>query len=379
MCQKSYLSIAPKYYYNRIDDAAISGPTNPPRIEIATDIGDSVVQALGPQDSIVLYDGVKLLATIVNLSSHNYGNTSVYVENEGLGAVNFDTNTINQKRIFNKTLRIVPTTNNATGNYRITLYYDAQEAIAWKNATGRSLKDLTLIKSTGNISNGTYSNTIEGTQTVVDSTFMGNNLAVTCEFNNGFSGFGAGATASSGIGVLPVDLLSFTGKSQQGQNLLDWVTASELNTSHFEIQRMKNKSFEAIGNMSAAGNSNTIISYRFVDDKPLGSSNFYRLKMVDKDESFKYSKVIAINSPRPTDFRIYPTPAARNLYIEPELSNEHFTKICVFNSKGEKVKTIENATTAQKIDISQWVNGFYFVAIYEDNRLLTTKKIIVLN
>src|SRR4029079_5823249 len=64
--------------------------------------------------------------------------------------------------------------------------------------------------------------------------------------------------ASSTLITLPVNLVSFNGELQGGATLLNWRTATEENTSHFEIERSLNgTSFEKIGSVTATGNSST--------------------------------------------------------------------------------------------------------------------------
>src|SRR6185369_16064932 len=90
--------------------------------------------------------------------------------------------------------------------------------------------------------------------------------------------------------LLPVDMLSFTGKRYGKDDLLQWSTAQEHKTHHFELEhRTDNSSFLRIGTITAKGNSNVRTDYSFVHrDPPLGV-NYYRLKIVDIDASFNYS------------------------------------------------------------------------------------------
>lgn len=99
--------------------------------------------------------------------------------------------------------------------------------------------------------------------------------------------------------VVPIDLLSFE-VNQLGlnQTSLNWTTASEVNSSRFEVERSINSSdfFNKIGEESARGNSASITHYGpFIDNQvKLGNTYNYRLKMIDKDGEFKYSDIRSI-------------------------------------------------------------------------------------
>jgi hypothetical protein len=92
---------------------------------------------------------------------------------------------------------------------------------------------------------------------------------------------------------LPVEWLSFTVKSSEGKNTLNWSTASETESDHFEIERGREKNdFQKIGSMIAAGNSTSIHSYSFTDETAEEIS-YYRIKEVDRNGNYFYSEIIA--------------------------------------------------------------------------------------
>lgn len=97
--------------------------------------------------------------------------------------------------------------------------------------------------------------------------------------------------------LLPITLTSFNGYHAEGMNYLQWSTASEKNSELFIMERsFDGLSFEAIGSLPAAGNSNEAIDYSFTDSKPAPSINYYRLKEKDLDGTLSYSGIIAIRS-----------------------------------------------------------------------------------
>ncbi len=95
--------------------------------------------------------------------------------------------------------------------------------------------------------------------------------------------------------TLPVKLISFSGRLNGSKVDLNWVTANELNTKHFEVERSADGlRFSKLATVTAKGNSNSPTSYDLVDPAPLKGVNYYRLKMVDIDGKFEYSQVVII-------------------------------------------------------------------------------------
>ncbi|MCZ8217739.1 MAG: hypothetical protein O9262_15955, partial [Cyclobacteriaceae bacterium] len=93
--------------------------------------------------------------------------------------------------------------------------------------------------------------------------------------------------------VLPVELVSFTAVHQHGNVLLEWSTASELNNSHYTVERF-NDLDQVIPLMDIPGKGTTteMNHYRFMDTTPQVGDNYYRLKQVDLNGAFAYSAVV---------------------------------------------------------------------------------------
>ena len=102
---------------------------------------------------------------------------------------------------------------------------------------------------------------------------------------------------STGAITLPVELIMFKSKSSKLGTELLWTTASELNNSHFEIQKSFNGvDFFTIAQVQGNGNSSDIINYSYFDSEDLGESTYYRLKQVDYDGDINYSHIINTKS-----------------------------------------------------------------------------------
>lgn len=95
---------------------------------------------------------------------------------------------------------------------------------------------------------------------------------------------------------LPVKLLEFSGRNSGSRNLLQWTTATEINSDYFIIERSRDaQAYETIGRVNTSGFSTTEINYFFTDLSPLNGINYYRLVMTDRSGKAEYSKIISIN------------------------------------------------------------------------------------
>lgn len=115
-----------------------------------------------------------------------------------------------------------------------------------------------------------------------------------------------------GSDPLPVSLLRFSGRRADAGNLLEWITSAEANSDRFEIERSEDgQRFDQLGQVSAAGSSNQLRNYSYTDVAPLKGKNFYRLRMVDKDGTFRYSNTILLQGGEPRLLvNVYPNPTA---------------------------------------------------------------------
>ena len=105
--------------------------------------------------------------------------------------------------------------------------------------------------------------------------------------------------------VLPLKLLSFKGKKQDGSILLNWVTANELQVNRFEIERSNDGSaYQKAGTVLASGTGSANKYYSFTDVAPFVKDNYYRLKMIDNDGKFTYSNVLAFHGDEPVTMYI---------------------------------------------------------------------------
>ena len=129
--------------------------------------------------------------------------------------------------------------------------------------------------------------TLTGTTTNLSYVTTQSNSAITIRFTTDVSNIGTWAGFEATIDqvlALPVELLYFSGYQYKTCNIFNWATASEANSSYFEIQASQDgELWNAVATQNAAINSNTKISYTVTEDNPTASLNYYQLVQYDRD------------------------------------------------------------------------------------------------
>ena len=190
--------------------------------------------------------------------------------------------------------------------------------------------------------------------------------------NSNFNSFGV---ASSG--TLPISLMSFTGVKKSSSVELNWKTASEINAKEFQVERMDNGgNFVQIGSVKAAGNTNKLTAYSFVDFTASKQAiRYYRLKMVDFDGKYKYSNTIKIADENSSvDIVVYPNPSTDKISIANSNLNFAAVSYKVMNLTGDVVKV--GTASVNEINVSDLAAGMYMLSVIDEANEAVTVKFI---
>ena len=165
--------------------------------------------------------------------------------------------------------------------------------------------------------------------------------------------------------TLPVKLTDFTAKKVDNTVQLDWQTASESNSDHFEIERSKpGGTFIKIGEINSAGNSNQLLDYQFIDAQPGKGFNLYRLKQVDKDNKSEYSQTRWVNFNHEKDqLSVFPTITTGNVFVQ---ANEKVI-VELYDLVGNRLLTQEVNNNIQ-LDLSNYAAGIYLLRNRNDGK-----------
>ena len=145
--------------------------------------------------------------------------------------------------------------------------------------------------------------------------------------------------------VLPVTLIDFSGHVVNNQVQLSWSSSEEINFDRYIVERSSDGiSFQETG--SIEGNVGTGSGYSYNEEKILQGLCYYRLKMLDKDQSYSYSKVISVKG-LPTSINIYPNPVNHGEAIRLTFSDEQLESdlsVWIKDLSGKEFKRINYST-----------------------------------
>ncbi len=172
--------------------------------------------------------------------------------------------------------------------------------------------------------------------------------------------------------VVPLTLTDFSATLKDCQPVLNWTTASEINTDRFEIDRsnINATDWKSIGNVAASGYSSTKINYSFTDKDLSASSEkvSYRLKMIDKDGSFTYSKILPVLvNCKTSTILVYPNPVQDGkLYVSLAGTNG-YVEATLLSASGQVIlkNKINNGTNY--LNVLNIADGIYVLNVKDAN------------
>ena len=186
--------------------------------------------------------------------------------------------------------------------------------------------------------------------------------------------------ASQENSPLPVELLEFK-IDDKNNNVLLWSTASQLNFSHFEVEHSANgETWSKIGEVEGAGNTNEYLAYSFLNQNPFNGNNYYRLRMVDLDESFEYSPIIKSFSNQGLSLQVYPNPVIdHTITLSYNFEVTSSDDLSLLDFSGNMVWQGVATNFTGKIELPQTIMpGTYFLQFTSaDKNFATTKRLVI--
>lgn len=184
-------------------------------------------------------------------------------------------------------------------------------------------------------------------------------------------------TFSSASNPLPVTLTAFSATKNEQTTLLSWSTTAETNSSHFDIEHSINgKNWTNIGTVAAKGESKSLSSYSFSHVDPVNGENLYRLKMIDLDETFAYSRIVSLNFGGDGSISFYPNPATDLLQINIKEWNK-VVAVKMIDMNGRTAYSSLSAGLHKTIDVRSLSQGMYLVEIRKADGNFTVSKIVI--
>lgn len=166
----------------------------------------------------------------------------------------------------------------------------------------------------------------------------------------------------NGTAPLPITLISFKANiTESQQTVLKWATASEKDNDYFEVERSKNASdFESIGKIKGKRTTDLRNDYSFTDESPMKGINYYRLKQIDFDGQFSYTRAESIIKDGDGTISLYPNPTTNILKINFE-DIDQIDNTTIYNMMGKVVKTMIG--NKEKYDTTDLPQGKYIIQI----------------
>jgi hypothetical protein len=212
---------------------------------------------------------------------------------------------------------------------------------------------------------------------IITSTITGGNASTNVQTN---ANAGACLVYTYSSDPLPVSLISFDVTGAKGEpNLLKWKTAEETKSKEFQVEKSHDaREWYTIGTVSTVNKGVHVAEYQLYDSEIWSGTTYYRLKMVDLDGSFSYSKIRRISGDKSSKAVVFPNP------IAPESGQK-----LRFDGVPSQIQKIEFVTIsgslAHKIDypdtnevsVDQLAKGLYVVKlIFQNGQILSSRLLI---
>jgi hypothetical protein len=199
------------------------------------------------------------------------------------------------------------------------------------------------------------------------TTGTSSDFAIESNTITGFSWFNIGSPNNN---ALPVELLNFNGTCNEGMVNLVWQTASEFNSSHFDVEKSTDgETWRVLIIVPSAGTSNELLTYQAMDNSGTNGSNYYRLRQVDNDGKEKLYDPINVSCVETTAgyFTSYPNPSGNEFQVV--INNKEILGACTLNIVDAQGKVIDQRSIEVKDGINMFVitetlnPGIYFLNI----------------
>jgi hypothetical protein len=360
------------YHLTLGESATITGTFSSTNMIIATGLGElrkRFAQGSGDLASFTFPVGnssgvAEYTPIVLDFASGNYGANAyvgVRVQDSKQGTLNSSiTNYLDRNWI------VEP--NDITGySYKIQLHYVDADFVTDGSMAESDLKPI-------KISSGQWYQPTDGSFTNAVSQGSAGVFSIANYLEwNGLTTFSEFGGAGGSNQPLPVELLSFTAECANESIVLKWQTASEFNSAYFEIQKsLDGITWNTIGNQTAAGNSNELLSYSFEDASKSNNTSYYRLNQVDIDGLQKYYGPISplCESLNHLNGKTIPNPSNDEFWIQITSDDESPAYYEIKDVKGNTVFqhqiAIQKGLNLYQVN-SSLPSGMYFIHIVSEN------------
>ncbi len=296
-----------------------------------------------------------------NVTASSYINNGTVREESALHQLYADRN-----------LTIQVQNNTIVGNVDIRLYLKTSEFLALKNATNSlgqpsgiaSISDIAILKNTENCPAAMAVTPVKLTTGYENYEY---GYVLTASINS-FSTF---FFAKNTFTALPVDMLVFNASKDNDKVLLNWNTENEISLQRYEVEKSSDgRVFTKITETPAKGNY--INSYAITDAKPFNGLNYYRLKIVDKDGTYRYSIILKVDFSKKYLVSVLPNPAHDYIIIN---GADKFKRVQLVDMNGKLIKQFI-VNSSNRYNTAGIPQGIYLLQLINDDEQQAEKIII---
>ncbi len=172
--------------------------------------------------------------------------------------------------------------------------------------------------------------------------------------------------------ALPVNLKLFTAIKSNGNVQLKWIASNEINFLKYELERSADGSrFTTFKEVMAKGML-TEQQYESVDNSPLSGINYYRLKQMDKDGTYNYSRIVKVDMGRSITIFIRPNPARREIHVQ---GCEYIRNMQLLDMSGRLIKEWKHPLK-ETVELGTNKSGIYQLRINTGKETITQRLVI---
>jgi uncharacterized delta-60 repeat protein len=220
--------------------------------------------------------------------------------------------------------------------------------------------------------NGSFDNSFDGDGKITGSEGSAVKLWSNRVYVANWTG-GVGLRAfQNDVTVLPLHLTGFQAEAVDKRVDLHWQTSAEKNTSKFVVERSADGlTFSPVGELAAAGNS-AGSNYHYSDRQPLTGKSYYRLKMIDADNAFTYSKVVWVNLQEVSALQLQATIVSNKVNIQVNGHGASVLLLTDYSGRILKQQTLLlNGITTHEMEVHSLPAGQYFLTLQTKGQLET--------
>ena len=190
------------------------------------------------------------------------------------------------------------------------------------------------------------------------------------------------AGSGNGFSSLGQEMLVFQAREAHRKVALEWLTNTEFKNDYFVVERSTNGvDFLPLREVNSFNGGYQIYRYEQVDDFPVLGANYYRLKQVFEDGEALYSPIEKVEFRLNLDeITVFPNPTTSELYVNLRKWLGRSALIQIYDAEGVLLveKTVDSISEeALRMDVSQYVNGFYTLTIKAEGKPRFTSNFII--